>query len=119
MILRKEEAISHEINEDWGSLRWLASAYLGNSDTLTVGYVMIKIGKSNPRHLHPDSEEVLYLLKGKMKHITNNDTYIINEGDTITIPPNSSHNAINIGDCNAEMIVSYPTANRKFIKVIE
>ena len=50
--------------EPWGSLRWVASASIGNATGLTLGYVTINSGKENPRHAHPTCEEVLYLIKG-------------------------------------------------------
>ena len=56
------------ISEDWGSLSWVASKPLGNADGLTVGRATIKAGQTNPRHRHPKSEEVLYLLKGRINH---------------------------------------------------
>ena len=61
----KDESDRKRITEDWGSLTWLASAEISDSD-LTVGRVVIKPGQSNPRHCHDNCEEVLYLLHGSL-----------------------------------------------------
>ena len=66
-VLRR--ASQHEvITEDWGTLSWVASKPLGNAEGLTLGRATIKAGQTNPRHRHPKSEEVLYLLKGQIRH---------------------------------------------------
>ena len=51
------DADAARIDEDWGSLCWLASQKLGNAQGLTLGRVVIKAGMSNPRHSHSTCEE--------------------------------------------------------------
>ncbi|MFH1717827.1 MAG: ThuA domain-containing protein [Planctomycetota bacterium] len=102
------------INEDWGSLVWLAGKTIGNAEGLVLGRVTIKAGKSNPRHRHPKTEEVLYLLKGRLEHTMGNETLTLSAGDTITIPPGVFHNAACIGREDADMIVVYSEGIRDF-----
>ncbi len=102
------------IQEDWGSLNWLASRPIGNARDLTLGFVVIKPGMSNPVHRHMGSEEILYLLQGKLCHSIEDQQYAMQAGDTISIPIGAAHQAINIGDKDAEMVVAYPTGNRDF-----
>jgi len=102
------------IYEDWGSLSWLASKPLGNAEGLTVGRATIKPGQTNPRHRHPKSEEVLYLLKGRINHTLDDKTITMSAGDVITIAPGVFHNASCIGSENADMIVVYSQGTRGF-----
>jgi type 1 glutamine amidotransferase len=102
------------INEDWGSLTWLASKQVGNAEGLTLGRVIIKAGRSNPRHRHPKCEEVLYLLSGRLEHTAGDATFTLSAGDTITIAPGVFHNATCIGDEDADMIVVYSEGTRGF-----
>ncbi|MDT8302326.1 MAG: cupin domain-containing protein [Sedimentisphaerales bacterium] len=102
------------ISEDWGSLTWVASKPLGNAEGLTVGRATIKPGKTNPRHRHPKSEEVLYLLKGRINHTLDNKTITMSAGDVITIAPGVFHNASCIGTEDAEMVVVYSQGTRGF-----
>jgi quercetin dioxygenase-like cupin family protein len=112
-ILRR--AHQHQvIFEDWGSLSWLASKPLGNAEGLTVGRATIKAGQTNPRHRHPKSEEVLYLLKGKISHTLDDKTVVMSAGDVITIAPGVFHNASCIGSEDADMIVVYSQGTRGF-----
>lgn len=102
------------IREDWGHLTWLASKKIGNVQGLVMGRVTIKAGKSNPRHRHPKSEEVLYLLSGRLEHTMGDKTFTLSAGDTITIAPGIYHNATCIGDEDADMIVVYSEGTRVF-----
>jgi len=102
------------ISEDWGSLTWLANKHIGNAQGLTLGRVTIKAGHSNPRHRHPKCEEVLYLLKGRLEHTVGNETFVMSEGDVITIAPGVFHNATCIGNADADMIVVYSEGTRGF-----
>ena len=53
---------------DWGSIQWLVSGDLMNNAQITFGYVEIAPGQKNPKHYHPNSDEVLYLLEGELNH---------------------------------------------------
>jgi quercetin dioxygenase-like cupin family protein len=109
------EADAERIDEEWGSLNWLASKAIGNADGVTVGRVVIKPGQSNPRHSHSTCEEVLYLLSGRLKHWIGDRSVILESGDTLTVPANAAHYAINIGDDDADMIVAYSSGIRDFV----
>ena len=99
----------------WGSLQWLASKEIGNAEDLTVGRVVIKKGESNPRHGHNNCEEVLYLLAGRLEHTVGDDEIVTLEpGDTITIPAGVNHNAVSVGEVDADMIVVYSSGERDF-----
>jgi len=113
-LRRASESDAGRIEESWGNLCWLASKQLGNARGITVGRVIIKKGGSNPRHCHSDAEEVLYLLRGKLRHSIGDEEVVMEPGDTLVLPPGAFHNALNIGSQDADMIVAYPTGERNF-----
>ncbi|MDF2699627.1 MAG: cupin protein [Haloplasmataceae bacterium] len=116
MILKKEEQIVEEF--PWGKLVWYASMKFKNSDNLTLGHCFIKQGCQNARHYHPNCEEILYVIKGKIRHLYEGQVAIIlHEGDSIAIPANVLHCAINIGDTEAVMHISFSSNDRKTINV--
>ncbi len=102
------------IDEDWGSLRWLAGKDIGNAQGMVVGRVIIKRGHSNPRHSHPNCEEMLYLLRGRLEHTVGADKVITEAGEVIVVPAGVPHIARNIGDEDADMIVAYSAGVREF-----
>jgi quercetin dioxygenase-like cupin family protein/type 1 glutamine amidotransferase len=106
----------HRIVEfPWGRLTWHASGELGNSDTLTVGQAVIRPGQSNSRHYHPNCDEVLHVLKGRIRHAMGDRTVEMGPGDTVTIPTGILHNATNIGDEDAVLAISFSTADRQVV----
>lgn len=110
-----QQSQARRIDEDWGSLSWLASRPLGNVQDLTLGRVTIRKGYSNPRHAHPSCEEVLYLLSGQIEHSLGDKRFILTSGDTLSIPAGVFHDAQNIGTEDADMIVAYSSGTRDFI----
>lgn len=100
---------------EWGHLEWMIADSEGNSDTLTVGKCFIQPGQNNPVHHHPNSDEVLHVLKGRILNRVD-DSYIeMGPGDTISIPLGAIHNAKNIGDDMCELVIIYDTAKREVI----
>ncbi|MCX7018129.1 MAG: cupin domain-containing protein [bacterium] len=108
------QARESQTAQSWGSLQWLASSGIGNSDHMTLGRVIIKRGYSNPRHSHPGCDEILHLLRGRLQHSLGSDTVKLDAGDTLVIERGVAHNAVSVGDEDAEMIVAYPTGHRDF-----
>jgi len=111
-VRRAADVEGARVDESWGSLAWLASADLGNAEGLTVGRVIIKKGRRNPRHGHPHCEEVLYLLRGRLEHTVGDETILLEPGDTLAVKAGVNHNAHSIGDEDADMIVAYSSGDR-------
>lgn len=55
-------------------------------DTLKPGFHL-------NRHHHKKMTEVFYMLEGEMELVFDDETIILNPGDTITVPPNVWHEA--------------------------
>jgi quercetin dioxygenase-like cupin family protein len=114
-VFSASQADATRSDTSWGSLRWVANKDVGNVEGLTLGRVVIRKGQSNPRHCHRTCEEVLYLLAGKLEHTIGDDKVILEPGDALAIPPGVFHNAVSIGDVDADMIVAYSTGERDFV----
>ena len=101
--------------QPWGRLEWMVSGALGNSDTLTVGKCFIDPGQQNPVHHHPNCDEVLSVIRGRIRHRVGDDYVEMTAGDTISIPKGSVHNATNIGDEQCELLICFDTASRQVV----
>lgn len=100
-----------------GNLTWLVSKELGNSETMTVGRSTIRPGQMNPRHYHPNCDEVLHVLEGTIIHTMDGDEAELTEGDTISIPKNVVHNARNVGTVDALLFICFSSAERQTVWV--
>lgn len=113
-VLSRAESDASRLSFDWGSILWLANPQIGNTQQVTLGRTVIEPGCENPRHCHSRTDEVLYLLQGRLTHTLGSDSVTLEAGDTICIPAGVFHNAINTGNEDADMIVAF-TGERDFI----
>lgn len=100
---------------DFGRLVWMVSGSLGNSTTMTVGRCHIEPGRANPRHYHPNCDEVLHVLSGTIAHTLDDDEFTMEAGDTVSIPAGTVHNARNIGSGPAVLAIAFSSAYREVV----
>jgi quercetin dioxygenase-like cupin family protein len=98
-----------------GSLKWFASGQLGNSDAMTLGFAVLPPGGANPLHFHPNCEEVLHVLEGRILHTMGDTQSEMGPGDTVSIPAMLVHNAKNIGDGEARLLICFSSADRQTV----
>ena len=101
--------------QSWGSLTWYASKALGGSQSVTVGKCVIKPGEQNPRHTHPNCDEILHVLEGVIIHTYADEQMKMEKGDTIVVPSGIAHNAVNIGETDAELSIAFSSGERKTV----
>ena len=106
-------ARAQTLDDSWGKLAWFASQALGNCSTMTLGRAVIRAGVSNPVHRHPNCDEVLHLLSGRIFHTLGEEQYILEVGDTIAIPAGVWHNAGALDGKDAEMVICFSAADRQ------
>ncbi len=111
VVLRSSQC--EVIDTEWGRLIWYASRKLGNSQHLTLGLCIIKPGKANPKHSHPNCVETLRVAHGRIMHTAEHGEVELREGDVITAPVNFLHNARNIGDIDAVLEIAFSSADRQ------
>ncbi len=101
---------------DWGQLHWYASGPMHSSDHVTLGRCILKPGMANPRHYHPNCEEVLHVLTGRIEHFVDGEGWIdMNQGDTITIAQNVWHQARNTTEADAHLLICFSSKDRQTI----
>jgi len=81
----------------WGGIIWTASGQVGNSKTMSFGRVTIRAGLENPRHRHPNCDEILHVISGRIEHLLGENCFMMEAGDTISIPQGVWHQARAVG----------------------
>jgi quercetin dioxygenase-like cupin family protein len=114
LVIKADVTEANAIREEWGTLFWLASEEIGNVQGLTLGRTYLPPGKSNPRHSHPNCDEVLYVLQGTLRNVIGGETVVLEAGDTITVARGTPHQATNIGQKMCDVIVAYNCGRRIF-----
>ena len=101
---------------EWGSLQWLVSAENGASERMTFGRVTLGPGKGNPPHTHPNCEEILFVVSGRIEHaLPEGGTVRLGPGDCIVLPEGAPHYALNVGPDEAVVVVAFSSAERQTV----
>ncbi len=109
---------SKQLDEEvfpWGTLKWLCNAKLSPTALQTVGICHIAPGQRNPRHYHPNCEEVLHMLAGTGQHSFDDDSVELSAGMTIRIPSGVKHNMTNNGTEPILCLIVFSTGDRETI----
>ena len=109
----RSEADSARTPTPWGELHWLVSNALVPGATQTLGIVRINPGQGNPLHLHPNCEELLYVLEGTCIHQLGDDETSLGPGDVIVIPAGVPHRARCTSDGPLRAVISFSSGERE------
>ncbi len=96
----------------WGRLVWTASGQVGNATKMSLGRVTIRAGMENPRHRHPNCDEILHLLAGRLEHTHGNQRCVLEPGDSVCIPKGVWHQARALGGNDAEIVICFDSPDR-------
>jgi mannose-6-phosphate isomerase-like protein (cupin superfamily) len=114
--VRRAGEFGHD-RKPWGELLWGVSGGLGNSETMTVGWCVLEPGAENPRHYHPNCDEVLVVVEGRIAHTYGDEMVELGEGDAISLPQGVTHNARNVGAARARLLICFSSADRLAVNV--
>lgn len=80
---------------DWGTIKWMASPAVNDSDRFSAGVVILDPGKGHELHTHPNSDEILYVLGGYGEQEIAGETKEVGPGEMMYIPEGVEHGTIN------------------------
>lgn len=89
---------------DWGKLRWMSHPPSTGAEQLTVIEVNITPGNGHDFHKHPDQEEVIYCISGKVEQWLDREMKILGPGDSVFIGADVVHASFNVGDSDAQLL---------------
>ena len=89
---------------DWGQLRWMSHPPSTGASQLTVIEVNIAPGEGHDFHKHPDQEEVIYCISGKVEQWLDREKRIFGPGDSVFIGADVVHASFNVGDDDAQLL---------------
>lgn len=82
---------------DWGTLKWMVTPEVTDAERFSAGVVRIEPGKGHDLHTHPDSEELLYFVRGEGEQTVAGETREVGAGDMIHVPAGVEHGTHNAG----------------------
>jgi quercetin dioxygenase-like cupin family protein len=104
---------------DFGSVQWAVRAGDPEGAELTVGLATFDAGKSNVEHIHPNCEEVVFVLEGAVEHTLGDQRTILRTGDLIVVPRNVPHRLLNRTDAPVRAYIVFSSPDRAFVPTTE
>jgi mannose-6-phosphate isomerase-like protein (cupin superfamily) len=99
----------------WGEIHWLMSNKLDADAGQTFGIVRINPGQKNALHLHPNCEELLYVLSGDGQSVVGDKTVPLHPGDLLRVPSGVYHQATVTSSEPLVAVISYSSGDRQVI----
>jgi len=106
-----------QVNYPWGWIRWLMNSQLDPQSEMTLGIVEINAGQANPLHVHPNCEELIYVLSGSCEHRIGGQTVVLKAGDVLRIPTGVPHAARTSQQGPVRALVAYSSGDRQMTAV--
>ncbi len=116
--IRREIGAAAE-RTDFGSVHWAARAGDPEGAELTVGLATFDPGKSNVEHIHPNCEEVVFVMEGAVEHTLGPQRTTLRAGDLIVVPRNVPHRLINTADTPVRAYIVFSAPDRTFVPTSE
>jgi mannose-6-phosphate isomerase-like protein (cupin superfamily) len=104
-----------EEQHPWGAIHWLMNNKIDPGAQQTFGVVRINPGEKNALHLHPNCEELMYILSGSGSTTVGGKVVSLRAGDLVRIPAGVLHQATATGREPLIAVISYSSADRQVI----
>jgi quercetin dioxygenase-like cupin family protein len=82
----------------WGPHEWLCRPGVTDARLLQVVRVTMPAGKCHAFHRHPEFEEALYLVEGRLRQFVGRESRTISAGTLVHVPMNEVHGSYNVSD---------------------
>ena len=104
----------------FGTMRWLSQPASTGGKQITSAEAAIVPGQAHPFHCHPEQEEIIYVLSGKLEQWVEQEKRILGPGDVIFLPKGVVHASYNVGDEDVRLFVVFsPSVGESGFSTIE
>jgi quercetin dioxygenase-like cupin family protein len=100
---------------DFGSVHWVVRDGDPPGAEQTIGLATFDAGKGNVEHIHPNCEEVIYVLQGEVEHTLGEQSTRLSAGDLIVVPRGAPHRLTNVGTSAVRACVIFSSPDRQFV----
>lgn len=105
---------------DWGVMGWVSRPSTTNTKDLVVIEVTLEPGGGHNFHKHPEQEEVIYVLEGKVEQWLGDKKQVLSQGDSVFIPSDAVHASFNVFDQNAKLLaILGPSVGEEGYQLVE
>ena len=91
----------------WGKPGWLSSPTHTGAAQLAIIEGSLVSRKGHNFHEHPNQEEVMFVVAGRIEQWIDEEKRILGPGDSAFIPPGVVHASFNAGDDEAKLLAIF------------
>jgi quercetin dioxygenase-like cupin family protein len=91
----------------FGALRMICDPALAGARRLLMLEAVFDPGQGDPFHHHPEQEEIIYVVEGRVEQWLGRDRRVLGPGDAAFVPPQVVHAAWNVGDGPARLLAVF------------
>jgi quercetin dioxygenase-like cupin family protein len=91
----------------FGKLRQVVMPADTGSRQLVLLEGVIRPGEGHDFHMHPQQEEVIYVVSGQIEQWIGKDKRVLGPGDAVHVPPTTVHGAFNTGTTEARLLAIF------------
>ena len=105
---------------DWGFRSWLTRTHEDHANTLVVVEVDLLPGFGHDFHIHPEQDELVYVLQGKIEQWLGTEKRVLSVNDSAFIEKNTVHASFNASNGPAKVLaILAPTIGTDGYEVVE
>jgi quercetin dioxygenase-like cupin family protein len=102
-FVKQAEMVTDHI--DWGSIGWRTRPGNTGCKTFVVMDVALDSGFGHDFHKHPQQDELITVLAGRVEQWIEQEHTILETGDSVYLDANAVHASFNVGDLTARLMV--------------
>ncbi len=105
---------------DWGMSREVCGPDATGARQLTILDVTFEPGKGHAFHQHPEQEEVLYVVSGRIEQWVDREMRVLGPGDSAFVPAGVVHATFTVDDAPARILAIFgPCVGERGFTTIE
>lgn len=81
----------------WCKVEWMSNAELVGAEEILLVRATFEAGQKHRFHIHPQREEVIYVLEGEAEQWVGREKQLLKAGEMAHIPKNTPHATRNAG----------------------
>jgi quercetin dioxygenase-like cupin family protein len=94
-------------DEGWVTRRWVCHPASTGAKQLTVVDATLAPGQAHSFHSHPNQEEVVFVIAGKVEQWVDREKRVLSFGDAAFIPAGMIHASFNAGEGDARLVAIF------------
>lgn len=95
------------VRHDWGLTRVVCDPDTAGARKLTVLEATFEPGGGHPFHQHPEQEEVLYVVAGRVEQWVGRERLLLGPGDSAFVPAGVVHASYTVGDAPSRLVAIF------------